>query len=115
MFRVLTGSISPFDEQAMLELFTREYDRARDWDAQNNHGLAVQASQDRREALAKVTTPTLVIHGTEDPILPYEHGVATAKAIPGAELLTIEGMGHDFPEVAAERIIGAILKHTAHL
>ena len=113
LFRILAGSLSPFEGQAMLELFTREYDRARDWDAQNNHGLAIHASQDRREALAKVTTPTLVIHGTEDPILPYEHGVATAKAIPGAELLTIEGMGHDFPEAASERIIGAMLRHTA--
>ena len=63
-------------------------------------------------ACAEIQAPTLVIHGTEDPILPYEHGVATAKAIPGAELLTIEGMGHDLPEPAAERILEAILGHT---
>ena len=73
----------------------------------------VASSPDRREALSRISVPTLVIHGTEDQILPYEHGVATAKLIPGAELLTIEGMGHDFPEPAAERIVGAILRHTA--
>ena len=113
LFRVLAGSLGSFDEKETLALFTREYERARDWDAQQNHGLAVQASPDRRAALANVATPTLVIHGTEDKILPYGHGVATAQAIPGAELLTIEGMGHDFPEPAAERMQAAILEHTA--
>ncbi len=113
LFRHLTGSLGPFDEPTYQELFEREYARARDWDAQNNHGLAIAASPDRRDALAGVTTPTLVIHGTEDPILPYEHGVATAKAIPGAELLSIAGMGHDLPAPALERITSAILRHTA--
>ncbi|MEE9279891.1 MAG: alpha/beta hydrolase [Myxococcota bacterium] len=113
LFRHLTGSLAPFDEPTYQELFEREYARARDWDAQNNHGLAIAASPDRRDALAGVSTPTLVIHGTEDPILPYEHGVATAKAIPGAELVSIAGMGHELPAPALERITGAILRHTA--
>ncbi len=113
MFRALAGSLGGFDDDAMYELFSREYDRARDWQAMNNHGLAIASSPDRREALSRISVPTLVIHGTEDGILPYEHGVATAKLIPGAELLTIEGMGHDLPEPAAERIVGAILRHTA--
>jgi len=113
LFRALAGSLGHVEDDQLRDTFTREYDRARVWEAQDNHGLAVQASPDRRPALANVTTPTLVIHGTEDTILPYEHGVATAKAIPGAELLTIEGMGHDFPEPAAERIIGKIIEHTS--
>jgi pimeloyl-ACP methyl ester carboxylesterase len=113
MFRTLAGSLGGFDEKESYELFSREHDRARDWDAQNNHGLAIASSPDRREALSQIDVPTLVIHGTEDGILPYEHGVATAKLIPNAELLTIEGMGHDFPKPAAERILGAILRHTS--
>ena len=113
MFRLLAGSLGTYDEAAARERFEREYDRARNWEAQNNHGLAIANSPDRRPALARVTVPTLVIHGTEDPILPYEHGTATAKAIPGAELLTIEGMGHGFPEPALPRILDAIVRHTA--
>ena len=59
-----------------------------------------------------MAVPALVIHGTDDPILPYEHGVATAKAIPGCKLVTIEKMGHDMPQVAWPRISGAIVEHT---
>ena len=105
-------TLAAYDEAAGRALFEREYDRARNWNAQNNHGLAVAASPDRRAALGSVKPPALVIHGTEDPILPYEHGVATANAIPGCKLVTIEKMGHDMPEVAWPRIIGAIVEHT---
>ena len=67
----------------------------------------------RLETVTEALYPSaLVIHGTEDPILPYEHGVATAKAIPSCKFVTIERMGHDMPEVAWPRIIGAILEHT---
>jgi len=66
-----------------------------------------------KEALRKVATPTLVIHGDEDPILPLPHGRATADAIPGAKFLVIEGMGHDISPRAQKRIAQAILEHTA--
>ncbi len=112
MFRVLAGSLGSYDETARRAVFELEYSRARDYESMGNHGLALTGSPDRRPALAKLSLPVLVIHGTEDPILPYEHGVATAKAISGAELLTIEKMGHDMPEVALPQIIGAILRHT---
>ena len=55
--------------------------------------------------------PTLVIHGTADPILPYDHGVALAKEIPGAELRQMEGVGHELPGEEFD-VIGAILRHT---
>ena len=112
MFRVLAGSLGSYDEAARRAVFELEYSRARDYESMGNHALAIGGSPDRRPALAKLSLPVLVIHGTEDPILPYEHGVATAKAIPGGELLTIEKMGHDLPEVAVPQIIGAILRHT---
>jgi pimeloyl-ACP methyl ester carboxylesterase len=113
LFGILSGSLAEFDEVQSRELFGREYDRARSWTAQNNHGLAVAASSDRRAALAGVSTPALVIHGTEDPILPYAHGLAIKNAVPGAKLVTIEKMGHDMPEVAWPTIIGSIVEHTA--
>ncbi len=112
LFRVLAGSLGSYDETARRAVFELEYSRARDYESMGNHALAIGGSPDRRPALAKLSLPVLVIHGTEDPILPYEHGVATSKAIPGAELLTIEKMGHDMPEVALPQIIGAILRHT---
>jgi pimeloyl-ACP methyl ester carboxylesterase len=57
--------------------------------------------------------PTLVIHGTSDPVVPVEGGKDTARAIPGAELILIEGMGHDLPHGGAwPRIVEAIGKHT---
>jgi pimeloyl-ACP methyl ester carboxylesterase len=59
--------------------------------------MAVRAQENRKAALASVTVPTLVIHGSEDPLVPPACGQDTADAIPGAELLVIEGMGHDLP------------------
>ena len=53
--------------------------------------------------------PTLVIHGTEDPALPYEHGVALAHAIPGAELLTQEGVGHEIPSICMDEMTTRIV------
>jgi pimeloyl-ACP methyl ester carboxylesterase len=60
-----------------------------------------------------VRVPTLVIHGIEDPIVPVDAGRDTAAAIPGAELLEIEGMGHDLPRALWPMLVDAIAKHTA--
>ncbi len=111
--RILTGTIAPFDETATRALVEREYERARAWDAQFNHGLAIGTSSDRSEALSRVAVPALVVHGTEDRLLPYPHGVATAECIPEARLLTIEGMGHELPEIVWPTLVEAIVEHTA--
>ena len=55
--------------------------------------------------------PTLVIHGDEDPILPLPHGEATARAIPGAKLVVLRGVGHDFPPDAIPEYLEAVLSH----
>ena len=79
----------------------------------NNHALAVNISPvSGRALLGGLDVPTLVVHGTEDPLLPYAHGRAIAETIPGAELLTIEKMGHDLPRPAWSQIINAIIQHT---
>lgn len=113
MWRALSGSGEPFDEAAIRAREERVQSRARNPDAAQNHALAVGASPDRFEPLRKLSVPTLVIHGSEDPILPLPHGRATAEAIPRAKLLVIEGMGHDLPEHARKQIARAILEHTA--
>lgn len=69
---------------------------------------AVMAQSDRTEALGKVTVPTLVVHGAGDPLVMPTGGEATAKAVPGAELLVVEGMGHDLPEPLWPQIVDAV-------
>jgi pimeloyl-ACP methyl ester carboxylesterase len=112
-WRALAGTMEPFDEDEVRERERRILARAKNIDAANNHQLAIASSPDRIDDLARITAPTLVIHGTLDPILPYAHGEATATAIPGAKLLPIEGMGHELPAPAIPILVGAILEHTA--
>lgn len=74
---------------------------------------AIMASPPRGPLLAKVKTPTLVLHGEDDPLVPVECGQATARAVPGAKLVTVPGMGHDFTEALMTvftREIGNFLK-----
>ncbi len=73
--------------------------------------LAILASGDRRPELARLRVPTLVIHGTHDPLMPIAAGRDTARHIPGARLLEIEGMGHDLPPALMPRIVDAIATH----
>jgi pimeloyl-ACP methyl ester carboxylesterase len=113
MWRALSGNGEPFDEPAVREREARILARAKNPDAAQNHQFAIGNSPDRAESLRGVKTPTLVIHGSEDPILPLPHGRATADAIPGAKLLVIEGMGHDIPARAQKQIVQAIVEHTA--
>lgn len=113
LWRALAGGGWPFDEAAAREREIRMLSRARNPEAAYNHQRAVAASPDRTEALRGVALPTLVIHGSDDPLLPLAHGRATADAIPGARLLVIEGLGHDVPPGAQERIVQPILQHTA--
>ena len=68
---------------------------------------------DRRERLAGVTTPTLVMHGEDDPLVKLAAGEDTAMAIPGARLVTIPGWGHDFPLELVDQIADELAAHAA--
>ncbi len=107
LFRQMAGSIEPFNEARQRDIATREVDRALNFDAMNNHIPAIMASspRDRRPLLAKLDIPTLVVHGTEDRNLPYPHGVALAEAIPGAELMALEGAGHEMPNCYLDEMV----------
>ena len=72
---------------------------------------ALPGLQSRKQALGSVKVPTLVIHGDADPLVPVEGGIDTAKAIPDAELLIIEGMGHDLPPAVWPQVFDAIVEH----
>ncbi|MGY0231538.1 alpha/beta fold hydrolase [Longispora urticae] len=66
-----------------------------------------------RERLGGITSPTLVIHGVEDPFFPHGNGVALATEIPGATLLTLPGIGQGLPRVTWPAVVDALLRHTS--
>ena len=75
--------------------------------------IAVAADSTRADALAGVTVPTLVVHGRADPLVPFACGEDTARRIPGARLVGIDGMGHDLPPGVIERLLPLLLPHFA--
>lgn len=99
------------DEQYIRERAGRAFDRGFDVRAGGRQLGAIVASGDRTKALRRIKAPTLVIHGTVDKMVRPSGGKATAKAIPGARLMLIEGMGHDLPRGAWPQIIDAIAEH----
>ena len=96
------------DEQYVRERAARSFDRGFDVRAGGRQLGAIVAAGDRTKALKSIKAPTLVIHGTVDKMIRPSGGKATAKAIPGARLMMIEGMGHDLPRGAWPQIIDAI-------
>lgn len=113
LWRVLHGSVLPFDEDEYRAMERRVHERTRDPRAALNHALAGAAGVDPGMDPASVIAPTLVLHGAEDPMFPPEHAEATAAAVPGARLVLIEGMGHTLPTALDDRLAGEILGHTA--
>lgn len=95
----------------MRDLVRHDLDRARDFAARRNHDLLTDG-ESPRASLSSITAPTLVIHGTADPMFPVEHGEALAHEIPSARLLRLEGAGHGIDPADRETIAGAILDHT---
>lgn len=77
----------------------------------NRQVMAVIASGDRRSLLQRIHSPTLVIHGRDDPLVPLSGGQDTAKHVRGAKLLVIDGMGHDLPNALLPQLASAILQH----
>jgi pimeloyl-ACP methyl ester carboxylesterase len=110
-WRILAGGERAVDERRLRELVRRDVERARDFAAVQNHDLMSHGEGSPRP-LSSITAPTLVIHGTADPMFPLEHGRALAEEIPGARLLALEGAGHGVDRVDWDAIVRAILEHT---
>jgi pimeloyl-ACP methyl ester carboxylesterase len=96
-YRVIGSPGFEFDETALRERAGLAYDRAYDPAGVARQLAAILTTPDRTADLGRVTVPTLVIHGADDALIDVSGGRATAAAIPEAELLVVEGMGHDFP------------------
>jgi pimeloyl-ACP methyl ester carboxylesterase len=103
----------PFDLARVERLAGEAYDRRYDPAGVSRQFAAILGSPDRTAALATVEVPTLVLHGEADPLITVSGGIATADAIPGAELITFPGMGHDLPEPLWPRFVEAITGVTA--
>lgn len=110
-FRPYAGS-GPFDEDGLRAAAERVVDRSHDMASAGNHALA-DPGPEPTGSVGDLDVPTLVIHGTEDPLFPLPHGEALARLIPGAELLVVEGMGHELPRWAWDTTVPPILAHTA--
>ena len=109
--RAIGSPAYPAPEERLRERIARDFKRSFYPEGPARQIAAIVDDGDRRKRLAKVTTPTLVIHGIDDPLVPVEGGRDTAASIPGAKLLEIEGMGHDLPLELVEQIADAIAAH----
>jgi pimeloyl-ACP methyl ester carboxylesterase len=98
----------PSDDDDVRRHAAMSWERGHDPAGVGRQLAAIIASGDRTAQLAGIHVPTLVVHGTKDRLVAPSGGRATAKAIPGARLLEIDGMGHDLPRAAWPQIIGAI-------
>ena len=112
VFNALRGPRFPFDEALHLELATRVFDRAPPILGGPARQLsAIMASPRRDAGLRQLRVPTLVLHGTADPLIPVSAGRLTARLIPQARLHLIEGMGHHLPPGAWEELRDQIVDH----
>jgi pimeloyl-ACP methyl ester carboxylesterase len=111
LFRKI-GSPKFFDEQGIREISELSWERGINTAGTGRQLAAIMSDGNRTKRLARVSAPTLVIHGTADKLVSPSGGRATARAIKGAKLMKVEGMGHDLPRQLWPQIIDAIVANT---
>jgi pimeloyl-ACP methyl ester carboxylesterase len=102
-----------FDEQAGRTAADRAYDRSIDLMTTMTNHFLIDEGDPWRERLGELTVPTLVVHGTEDPVFPFAHALALAQEIPDAELVPLDGAGHEVAPADWDTVVLALLRHTA--
>jgi pimeloyl-ACP methyl ester carboxylesterase len=107
-FKAIGSPGFPLDEEFLRWRAGATYDRSVYPAGFRRQLGAIIASGDRTSKLGQISAPTVVIHGSDDPLITVSGGEATARAIPGAELVVIPGMGHDLPKGAWPQIVDAI-------
>jgi pimeloyl-ACP methyl ester carboxylesterase len=110
-FRLIGSPGFPFEEEELRRIAQLSYERGYNPAGTARQLAAILAAGDRTDELRRITAPTVVIHGTRDRMVRPSGGRETAKAIPGARLVEIDGMGHDLPPGAWDRIIDAIVSN----
>jgi pimeloyl-ACP methyl ester carboxylesterase len=109
-FRVIGSPGYPFDEARMRTRAAKTFDRGLNPGGTARQLAAIMSSPDRGPLLKKLRIPALVVHGARDPLVGPSGGRATARAIPGAELDLVPGMGHDMPREVWPRILDGITR-----
>lgn len=97
------------DEQESRRRLARMVDRTTNMASSMRNLAFVEAGDRWRERLGDVAVPTLVVHGTDDPFFPYGNGQALAREIPGADLLPLNGIGHELPAATWDQLLAAML------
>jgi pimeloyl-ACP methyl ester carboxylesterase len=100
-----------FDETYARRRLEKDFDRTQGWKAEERQMLVALSFGDRSELLQQISAPTLVLHGSIDPILSVAHAEHTASLIPNSELLLIDGMGHSLEPVLIPKLTSAIQDH----
>jgi len=101
----------PFEERRARTFLEKSYDRSYYPEGMARQNMAILFQGDRTPSLLSIKSPTLVIHGSSDPLIPVEAGKETARVISGAYLLIIDGMGHDLPTGVWSEIVTSISRH----
>lgn len=109
--RTIGSPAYPAEEEKLRERVTASVRRSTYPQGGTRHLSAIVADGDRRAMNAGITTPTLVLHGEDDPLVPVEGGRDTAASIPGAKIQTFPGWGHDLPAELVETLSDAIAEH----
>jgi pimeloyl-ACP methyl ester carboxylesterase len=112
-FKVIGSPDFPFDEERVRDVAGRSHERGHSAAGVLRQLHAITASGDRTSALRNVEVPTMVIHGSRDPLVRPAGGRATARAIPGARLRIIDGMGHDLPRAVWPEVVEAVAENAA--
>ncbi|MGM0829126.1 MAG: alpha/beta fold hydrolase [Bacillota bacterium] len=110
-WKTLAGS-KPYEQERIYRLAEREADRAKQLSSRFNHAL-LQGGDEYYDRMGEISVPVLIIHGTEDPALPYEHGLALTKSIPHAELVPLDGSGHEIHSEDWDQIIDSVINHSS--
>lgn len=111
-WRINAGSAHAFDEQAIRAIAEADFDRTPNLLTTFNHA-ALGDAIGWVDRLDEIDVPALVVHGTQDPVLPYPHGLALEAALAGSSLLTLEGSGHELHRADWPAILDAVEQHTA--
>jgi pimeloyl-ACP methyl ester carboxylesterase len=110
--KAYAGGSPYFDEAAIRALVEQDVARARNYASTLVNHFVIELDGPVRGGFGDIAAPTLVVHGDHDPLLPLPHGRALRDAVPGAELLVLEGAGHDLPKAVWDDFVSALVRHT---
>ncbi|MEU9171605.1 alpha/beta fold hydrolase [Streptomyces sp. NPDC048420] len=110
--RAYAGGSPHFDEGTIRALVEQDVARARNYASTLVNHYSIELDGPARGGFGDIVTPTLVVHGDHDPLLPLPHGEALRDAIPGANLLVLKGAGHDLPRPVWDDFVSALVRHT---